>query len=344
LLRILEKPHPRTWPIILAGGDGTRLARLTTDERGNAIPKQYCSLQGGKTLIEETMARARRLAPWNRIGAVVAESHRLHWNPLLKNLRAHNVIVQPQNRGTAHGILLATLSVLERDPSARIIFLPADHYVDEEPTLAGSLHRATHLLREGFESLLFVGIEPEEPDVELGYIVPGEPQADGSFAVKRFVEKPEPSMARELIAAGALWNSFIFAARATALLALLRRTLGGVVDDMRLALAPRSPLRPGFPRARPRSELAELYGTLATVDFSRNVIEGAEESLRVLVAPVCGWSDLGSPKRVTRVLRRLRSSASEHANTGLSSPCAPEYMSLAVQHARLCQNASGEFV
>jgi mannose-1-phosphate guanylyltransferase len=339
LLRSLKKTDSRTWPIILAGGDGTRLARLTTDERGNAIPKQYCSLQGGKSLIEETMARARRLAPWNRICAVVAESHRLHWKPLLKNLPAPNVIVQPQNRGTAHGILLATLSVLERDPSARIIFLPADHYVHEEPTLAGSLHEAAHLLRQGFGSLLLVGIEPEEADVDLGYIVPGERQADGSFAVKRFVEKPEPSMARELIAAGALWNSFIFAAPATALLALLRRTMGSVVDEMRLALVPGSALRPGF-----RGELAELYGTLPAVDFSRNVIQGAEASLRVLVAPVCGWSDLGSPKRVAGVLRRLQNTASEHVNTALSSSCTSEYMSLAIQHARLCQGPNGEFV
>ena len=48
-----------TWAVVLAAGDGTRLAALTTDASGNSVPKQFCSLNGGRTLIEETLQHAR---------------------------------------------------------------------------------------------------------------------------------------------------------------------------------------------------------------------------------------------------------------------------------------------
>ena len=117
----------RTWAVVLAAGDGTRLAHLTRDARGNAVPKQFCSLNGGASLLQEAMHRARRLVPRERLCVIVAEQHRRWWRPTLWSLPASNVVVQPRNCGTANGILLAMLSILERDPLARIVFLPADH-------------------------------------------------------------------------------------------------------------------------------------------------------------------------------------------------------------------------
>ncbi len=39
-----------TWAVVLAAGDGTRLASLTTDSAGKAVPKQFCSLTAGRSL------------------------------------------------------------------------------------------------------------------------------------------------------------------------------------------------------------------------------------------------------------------------------------------------------
>ncbi len=289
----------RTWAVVLAAGDGTRLAHLTRDARGNAVPKQFCSLNGGGSLLQEAMHRARRLVPRERLTVIVAEQHRRWWGPTLWSLPTSNIVVQPQNRGTANGILLATLHILERDPLARIVFLPADHYVRDERALGDTLRDAATLLTRDIEGLLLIGVEPEEADPELGYIVPAAPGADGTERVARFVEKPDLATARSLIEGGALWNSFIFAARGPALLGLMRERMPEIVDRMSTALA-----RDARVWSSGRA-LRELYDELPSIDFSRTVAQGAEDSMRVITAPACGWSDLGTPQRVAETLRRL---------------------------------------
>ncbi len=108
------------------------------------------------------------------LAAIVAEQHRAHWRSLLWALPNQNTIIQPVNRGTANGVLPSALSILRRDPLARIVFLPADHYVRDERTLMGTLRSAILQLTRTPEKVVLVGIEPDEPDPELGYIVPGD--------------------------------------------------------------------------------------------------------------------------------------------------------------------------
>lgn len=303
------KSLQRTWAVVLAAGDGTRLSSLTKDAAGRAVPKQFCSLNGGASLLQDAMQRVRHIVPRERVCAIVAEQHRAHWRSMLWALPVSNTIVQPVNRGTAHGVLLSVLSILQRDPLARIIFLPADHYVRDERVLSGTLRTAATLLTRNSEGMILVGIEPDEPDPELGYIVPGRELPDGSHAVQAFAEKPELARARKLLLAGALWNSFIFAASGPTLLQLIRTRLGDVTDRMETALARDS--RTGGSRA-----LTECYEQLPSADFSRHIVEGSESSLRVLRAPACGWSDLGTPARVAATLRRL----DEDRVTGLAPP------------------------
>jgi len=50
--------HQHTWALVLAAGDGSRLRSLTTDASGTAIPKQFCSLHGGNSLLLDTLRRA----------------------------------------------------------------------------------------------------------------------------------------------------------------------------------------------------------------------------------------------------------------------------------------------
>lgn len=317
-----------TWAVVLAAGDGTRLSTLTTDSDGNPVPKQFCSLNGGGSLLHEALQRATRVVPRDRVCAIVADQHRPYWRMDLWAIPAGNVIVQPRNRGTAHGVLLAVLSILERDPFARIVFLPADHYVADESALAGSLRETAALLNRNTQGLVLVGIEPDEPDPELGYIVPGQMLADGSYAVEQFVEKPQPNVASELLSSGALWNSFIFAANGASLLGLLRQRIASSVEDIATALA----------RDDRSHALAQAYDRLDSVDFSRAIMQGAEKSLRVIAAPQCGWTDLGTPKRVADTLRRLDRHSSKPALTQTpyrSFARAPAFINLAAQHARL---------
>ena len=284
----------RTWAIVLAAGEGSRLAALTRDAEGVPVPKQYCSLIGEATLLEDTLQRARRFASADRIAVIVSERHRRWWQRALPVAHEGQTVLQPANRGTAIGLLLSALSIAAIDPLARLVFLPCDHYVRDEALLEEALRRAsTGPLRA--DELILLGVAPEEVDPGLGYIVPRAAHARGELPyVDRFVEKPSPAVAAELVARGALWNTFMFAATATTVLELVRARLPIIVDSLESALA----IGPGA--------VAALYERLPTVDFSRAVLEGAVERLRVLPVPACGWCDLGTPRRVAACATQAR--------------------------------------
>ena len=291
--------HPdHRWALVLAGGEGRRLQSLTRTATGVVVPKQFCSLNGGLSFLEETVRRAEAVVSKERICAIVAAAHRHHWCRHLESLLPGNIIAQPCNRGTAIGILLPLLHILERDPHARIVLLPSDHHVRNESRLVASLRTALSADAASRANIVLLGIEPREPDPELGYIVPRGIGAQYA-AVERFVEKPSRAEADELIGRGALWNAFIIAADAVALLRLFERRCPDIVSEMHHLVKVHETGRPDH------EALVSLYNRLPNLDFSRGILQGEEENLCVLSVPECGWSDLGTPERVAEALRDL---------------------------------------
>ena len=117
-----------TWSLVLAGGEGSRLRSLTTDGAGASVPKQFCSLFGATTLLEDALNRGRAVADGGRVCAIVADHHHRWWCKALRGLRSTNVIVQPSSRGTTIGILLPLLKILARDRLA-VVFLSFRHFL-----------------------------------------------------------------------------------------------------------------------------------------------------------------------------------------------------------------------
>ena len=280
-----------TWAIVLAAGEGSRLRAITTTASGEAVPKQFCSLRGGASLLDETLQRAGSVAEAERICAIVAEQHEQWWAPQLKSLPRENAIVQPQNRGTAIGILLPLVTILQRDPQACVVVLPSDHHVADEAVLKAALVQAVAAVDDCRSSIVLLGIAPEAADSELGYIVPRR-RGDGLAAVEEFVEKPAVSVAESLIARGALWNAFVLVARASALAALICRADPWLMGRMWAAK------RRGF------AAVAALYRELPSIDFSHHVARDNESQLSVLPVPPCGWTDLGTVERLQSTLAR----------------------------------------
>ncbi|HEY0682223.1 MAG TPA: sugar phosphate nucleotidyltransferase [Steroidobacter sp.] len=289
------------WALVLAGGEGTRLQALTRLASGIAVPKQFCSLGHSGSLLHDAVARAGLVTSPERITIAVSEHHRHWWQDLNLRVPSRNLISQPSNRGTAQGILLPLLHILHRDPEASILVLPSDHYVSNELVLGASLREAMAEIIETPEGILLLGMAAEEADPELGYIV-AEGAGDVS-AVRDFLEKPDVSTARSLIAHGGMWNSFIFAARGQSLLRRFEQTCPDLVGEMRHIVT-------SVPASSQTSRLADLYARSPTIDFSRSILQHSASSLRVMRVPACGWSDLGTPRRVTETVRRMRSQAS----------------------------------
>lgn len=322
----MPEAHPHAWPLILAAGEGTRLRALTTKPCGTAVPKQFCSLKGGHSLLEDAITRAQRLATPDRICAVLAEQHRRWWaEGRLTSLPARNLIVQPRNRGTGIGILYSVLHILPRDPHARLVLLPADHAVRDEAVLSRSLGDALRRLERNTASVTLLGVEPEEADTELGYILPAGRDPSGGERIACFVEKPSSALAAEIMRAGGLWNTFIIVATAQGVLDLFMKRHAALAMQVQVAvtqaLNARTPAA-GWPA------LVNLYDRLPALDFSRDLLQGQEHELSMARLEACGWSDLGTPRRVGQTLRRLAAHSEPPAAPARDAP-----IDLAAQHA-----------
>jgi mannose-1-phosphate guanylyltransferase len=288
------------WPLILAAGEGRRLQTLTRNSAGAHVPKQFCSLLGGPSLLHDALSRAGSIGPRENICTIVAVEHWRWWDGVLGTLPSSNVIVQPRNRGTAIGILLPLLHILASDCEAQVVVLPSDHYVRDEATLRRSLQEAVARVATHPDDVLLLGIEAEEPDPELGYIVPGNELDAGAFEIDAFVEKPPVTRAVALIDRGGLWNAFVVVTDARALLRLFERRFPEIVREMRRVVQGMV----NYPHLT--ASLAELYSRLPVVDFSRDILEvGLLGCLRVFPVPACGWTDLGTPRRIAETVRRL---------------------------------------
>lgn len=301
------------WALVLAGGEGKRLRSLTVTAGGTPVPKQFCSLAGGRTLLEDAIARAASLVPLERVCSIVAQQHRDWWQEVLTALPAQNVIMQPRNRGTGVGILYSLLQIAGRDPDASVILLPADHHVRDELVLRQALRIAAQRVMQDSTTPVLLGLRPDHVDTELGYIVPGIPDERGSKTVLRFVEKPGIVAAGTLIEQGALWNGFIVAASAQTLIDMFMLRFSPLVLEMKVIV---SRLLAGAGGAG-WPAVVSLFERLPIVDFSRDLLQDQESRLRVIEVPPCGWSDLGTPHHLAEALRHIDTPAYDDAEEPL---------------------------
>lgn len=302
-----------TWAVVLAGGEGSRLRKLTTTRDGSVIPKQYCSLGRSSCLLQDALTRARTVVLPSHVCTVVAAQHRRWWSSAVVSLDESNVYIQPQNRGTACGILLALLRLEMRNPGATVVLLPADHHFRDEEAVTRVLRVARNLARTNPRATFLMGAEPESPDTELGYILPAERLLDKPAAIIGFTEKPSIHYARELLSLGALWNLFILVGSVGALLELFEEDYPDAVSQMNEAL--------GSEAAGNRESVGKLYDAMAPIDFSRDILEVQATRLQVVRVSHCGWTDLGTPQRVEATVRSMvRSAGVARERQRLSTP------------------------
>jgi mannose-1-phosphate guanylyltransferase len=286
--------------VILAGGDGTRLRSLTrcvsTDER----PKQFCPFLFGRTPLRAARRRAARSVAPERTLVVVTRTHERYYTDELSDFRPAQLLIQPSNRGTAPAILLSLLHLNRIDPDASVVFLPSDHYYRDEGLFIDGVQRAFEAAEVRTCPAILVGASPTHPEVGFGWIEPGTPlEAEGPIGlsrVKRFWEKPSLPVAQILLNLGCLWNTFVMVGRVSAFLDMIRTATPGLYDEFQRHAAVFGPF-----------DSEQLYADLAPVDFSRDILAGSPSNLAVLDAGSVGWSDLGEPERVAKLISQLDS-------------------------------------
>lgn len=274
--------------VVLAGGDGRRLAEVTERLYGYARPKQFCRLGSERTLLDETIERALWFTGvGERIWVSTSRTHRTEAAECLAGRPEVQRIEQPRNLDTTPGILLPVMRILARDPDATVLILPSDHHISDDQRFINALTGVLDALEAHPNTLLLAGARLVQPEPDLGWIVPGVPVGRWR-SVEAFVEKPSDASAEQLHARGALANTFALVARAEAIAELARRYVPDWWEGLRDVRD--DPL-----------ELEQLYRQIEPSSFSRDVLSKATGSLGVVPLYGVEWSDIGTPERLSAV-------------------------------------------
>ncbi|QIM50989.1 mannose-1-phosphate guanylyltransferase/mannose-6-phosphate isomerase [Hydrogenophaga crocea] len=268
-------------PVVLCGGSGTRLWPLSRQ----SLPKQFVPLVGDKSLLRLTL---ERLAWCGQPALCVAsEDHRfLVADEIERAGQRGTVVLEPAARNTAAAMALAAL---QAGSDALLLFCPSDHHIPDPVAFGETVRQGVAAAEAG--AIVTFGVVPTFPSSAYGYIEQGEPRADGSRRVARFIEKPQPAAAAELLLrGGVLWNAGIFLVTASALKAALQRHAPDILAACEQAMAGATTetiARIALVRPQPEAFLACRS---QSIDYA--VMEPHDD---VAVVPFQGqWSDVGS--------------------------------------------------
>ena len=285
------------WVVVLAGGEGTRLGTLTQALYGEPRPKQFAVIAGERSMLQLTIERAARLVPLEHVLVVVSAHHEAIARAQLAAYAEVELVVQPHGLDTGPGVLLPLARLRARDPSSRVILMPSDHHVADTSPLYDAL--ATSLTRALRDRVTLVGVHPDEPEIEYGWIVRGrrlgDRRARPAYEVRAFREKPSEELAQRLHARGGLWNTFISAGPVATYWTLARRHLPHHARALEAYAT-------HIGAHDERAALADAYAAMTPANFSRDLLSRARD---LAVVPVfgSGWCDWGSPRRVFDSLR-----------------------------------------
>jgi mannose-1-phosphate guanylyltransferase / mannose-6-phosphate isomerase len=280
------------WPVIMAGGSGTRLWPLSR----SGFPKQFLVLAGNSSLFQQAVQRLQGLANEHiDVAAPVVvgnEEHRFLVLDQLRELKAEPsaVLLEPMGRNTAPAVTLAALLAEAGGSDPVLVVTPADQTVADDAAFTAALRRAVAAAAEG--AITILGIAPDKPETGYGYI-----RADGA-KVAQFVEKPDAATARKYLNAGGYyWNAGMFVLKASVWLAALGRFRPDILAACKAAYAAGKTdaafVRPG------KAEFAAVPSE--SVDYA--VLEKCPGVLDIRMEPLAaGWNDLGAWDAVWQVL------------------------------------------
>lgn len=201
-------------PIIMAGGNGSRLWPLSREQ----YPKQFLNLCGNHSLLQQTILRLERLNCQNPI-LTCNEEHRFLVAEQLRQIDYQScpILLEPFGRNTAPAITLSALQASANGKDPILLVLAADHLIHETDHFYQSIQMAERLASNN--KLVTFGIKPTHPETGYGYILQGEQLEAHAYVVGQFIEKPDIKTANQFIVENTyFWNSGIFMFKASCFL------------------------------------------------------------------------------------------------------------------------------
>ena len=188
-------------PVILCGGAGTRL----WPNQKNHQAKQFIDF-GGWTLMQKTLERVKNSTfdyPIISTNSKYLKQVRL---ALKKNkVKKYKIVLEPAKKNTAPAILASAL-IKDIPINQPLMFFAADHLIEKSSILNKSININKHNLND--KNLFIFGIKPTNPSSEYGYFLTKKVKSINK--VTRFIEKPKPAKAKQVIKKKGYWNSGMF--------------------------------------------------------------------------------------------------------------------------------------
>lgn len=270
------------YPVILAGGRGTRLWPLSRGDK----PKQFLPMNGRHSLFQQTVLRH---APLDLAPPVIvcgeSDRYQVHDGLAAIGVEDATVYLEPASRNTAPAIAAAASALLSRDSDALLLVLPSDHLIHADDGYYSALTAAFEGARAG--RMVTFGVVPTHPETGYGYIKAGE--GEGLRPVERFVEKPPAEEAARMVGeSNYYWNAGFFAFTARAFMDELHKSAPEVATAAAAAVS----------RAEPEAGGGDIaldgpsYANAPNISIDYALFERTDKAS---VQPIsCRWSDVGS--------------------------------------------------
>lgn len=276
------------YPVILAGGRGTRFWPLSRKKRA----KQLLALDGKQTMIQQTVTRLLPLASAKQFWIITNEDSRPEILRQLPKLRREQVVAEPVGRNTAPAIGLAAFILQRTEPDAVLGLFPSDHVIENGKRYQEVLQEAIEIAAAG-ENIVVLGIEPTRAETGYGYIEAGSLASGDARHVRRFTEKPNLERAQEFLRTGNFyWNSGMFLWSARTLTNALKEHLPKTAALLEKIAA-------DYGTRKFASTFKRLYPKCENISVDYAILEprsakGEQQSDIFCLRGDFGWNDLGS--------------------------------------------------
>jgi mannose-1-phosphate guanylyltransferase len=287
------KPAKKTnssefYPVILAGGRGTRFWPLSRKKRA----KQLLALDGKQTMIQQTVARLLPISGGRKFWIIANDDLRPEILTQLPKLSKDQVLSEPVGRNTAPAIGLAAFILQRTNPDSVIGLFPSDHVI-------GNPERFREVLADGIgiaasgENIVVLGIQPTRAETGYGYIETGTLASGDALRVRRFTEKPNAETAAEFLRSGNFyWNSGMFLWSARTLANALSEHLPKTAEVL-------EKIASDYGTKKFAGTFRRLYPKCENISIDYAVLEprsakGEENSNIFCLRADFGWNDLGS--------------------------------------------------